>query len=220
MSNVFLSTSIIYLASKEAGCVDENDEIILDCETHVYGFYPSSFVTNIAALGGLLAAFLMPLIGAIVDYTSHRWNVGWFVAVAIFILQLIQIGTVSATWFPMAKLQAIVGALFYLHYLLMVSYLPDIARYDVDVPTMTRFNRSFFGLQFGGEVVYILLVVGISIGVDFNSVQTGQLGQLVGSLWIGVGKNSPRWKVVFSWAGILMLHTKLGQSMRVIIEEG
>mmetsp|Transcript_2060 Transcript_2060/g.4513 ORF Transcript_2060/g.4513 Transcript_2060/m.4513 type:complete len:136 (+) Transcript_2060:147-554(+) len=69
MSGVFLSAAFIYLASVEAGCVDENDEIDNECDNRVYGFRPAALVTNITAMAGLLAAIFMPFMGALVDYT-------------------------------------------------------------------------------------------------------------------------------------------------------
>ena len=77
MSNVFLSRSLIKLAENEALQSCEDEGIVADdCELTVYGFRPSSLVTNIAVIAGLLAAFLLPIVGAIVDYTDHRKLVG------------------------------------------------------------------------------------------------------------------------------------------------
>lgn len=82
MANVFLSSSLIFLASKEAGCVDvEMDEIIADCDNTIRGFSPAAIVTNIAIVTGLLGAFFIPVIGAIIDYTEYRLAVGIFTAV-------------------------------------------------------------------------------------------------------------------------------------------
>lgn len=128
MSNIFLSTSIIYLASVEAGCVDENGTVVDDCENKVYGFIPSSLIANIAVISGLLSAFLMPLIGAIVDYTPHRKATGIVAAILLILIQGVQIGTVAATWFPMTVLQAVAGFIYQVEVLATYAYLPEIAR--------------------------------------------------------------------------------------------
>eukprot|EP00339_Tiarina_fusa_P001225 CAMPEP_0117083372 /NCGR_PEP_ID=MMETSP0472-20121206/58701_1 /TAXON_ID=693140 ORGANISM="Tiarina fusus, Strain LIS" /NCGR_SAMPLE_ID=MMETSP0472 /ASSEMBLY_ACC=CAM_ASM_000603 /LENGTH=527 /DNA_ID=CAMNT_0004811973 /DNA_START=49 /DNA_END=1632 /DNA_ORIENTATION=+ len=170
MSNVFLSTAFIYLASEEAGCIDEETgRIITTCENRVYGFYPSSFVTdygfypssfvtNIATIAGLLTAFVLPVFGAIIDFTANRRLVGRWVAAFIVLIQGAQISVSSRTWFPMAILQAIVAALFEIHYLLAMSYLPDVVRYDVDEKTMNTFTSYFLQIQFGGELVYVFII--------------------------------------------------------------
>ena len=111
MSNVFLSTSLLYLASEEAGCIDDEDNLITDCPNKVYGFAPGSLITNVAVISGLLTAFLMPSVGAIIDYTPHRRLVGIITSVLVTLIQAIQIGTVSSTWFAMAILQVIVGSI-------------------------------------------------------------------------------------------------------------
>lgn len=114
MSNVFLSTALIYLASEEVGCVVKNaagEEVVADsCDKRVYGaFRPAALVTNIAAISGVMSALFMPIIGALIDYTPHRWNVGVWSAVLITLVQVVQCFTYAKTWFPMAILQAITG---------------------------------------------------------------------------------------------------------------
>lgn len=182
ISNVFLATSFIFLASKEAGCVDEATNRIIPCNTRVHGFFPTTFVTNIAAISGLLSAFLLPVIGAIIDYTRHRQTVGKIVALLILIIQTVQIGAVESSWFPMAICQAIVVALFEVHYALAVSYLPDIARYDVSHDTMTKFNRTFFSMQYSGQMTFLITCLVVSYFAQLNSIQSAHLGQSLSSL--------------------------------------
>mmetsp|Transcript_39638 Transcript_39638/g.95784 ORF Transcript_39638/g.95784 Transcript_39638/m.95784 type:complete len:529 (-) Transcript_39638:209-1795(-) len=180
ISNVFLSTAFIYLASKEVGCLDETGRIT-PCNIRVHGFFPTTMVTNIAVIAGLLAAFSLPVIGAIIDYTNHRRLVGRIVAFMIWTIQTIQIFTNEVTWFPMIILQAIVVALFEIHYSLMVSYLPDIARYEVDHTTMTRFNRIFFTLQYCGQVTWLTVCLVVTKAFKFNSIKSAHLGQSLSS---------------------------------------
>jgi MFS-type transporter involved in bile tolerance (Atg22 family) len=180
ISNVFLASSILFLASQEAGCIDPTTgRLSKSCDTRVYGFAPSSFVSSIYAIASLIAAFGMPLFGAFMDYTPHRRTAGRCLAFGLWLSQTIKIGTVSSTWFPMAILQAVTGVMFEFHFLLTVSYLPDILRYDVSYETMNRFNRTFFGLQFGTQTFLLLLVVAIAkwVSSDWTSVPTAQLGQ-------------------------------------------
>jgi hypothetical protein len=91
MSNIFLSTSLIYLASEEAGCIDENGVAIPDCDNTVHGFQPPSLIANIAVISGLLSAFLMPVIGAIVDYTPYRRATGIIAALLLVLIQGVQV---------------------------------------------------------------------------------------------------------------------------------
>jgi hypothetical protein len=73
MSNVFLSASLLFLASKEAGCLDDEGNVENDCDTRVYGMAPAALITNhVAVISGLLSAFFMPVIGAMLDFTPYR----------------------------------------------------------------------------------------------------------------------------------------------------
>ena len=127
MSNIFLSSSLIYLASDEAGCIKDN-VVIEDCVNTTHGFQPPSLIANIAVISGLLSAFLMPIIGAIVDYTPYRRATGIAAAALLCVIQCTQIATIAATWFPMAVLQAIAGFIYQVEVLATYAYLPEIAR--------------------------------------------------------------------------------------------
>ena len=136
MSNIFLNASILYLAREEAGCIDDEGEFIEDCEGKAYGFKPATFVANIAVIASVLAALLMPVIGAMVDYTAHRKRVGVVVSALMILIQLVQIETVSKTWLPMAILQAFSGFLYQALILAVFAYLPEMS-YRLDEDTMT-----------------------------------------------------------------------------------
>lgn len=116
MSNLYLSTAFIFLANQEAGCLDEDDVTIMNCEGRVYGMAPATVVSNIAVVSGILGAFFMPLFGAILDYTSHRKLVGVIATAIMVVIQAVQIFTLPSTWFPMVILQAISGFLYQVRY--------------------------------------------------------------------------------------------------------
>ncbi|KAI2503704.1 Vacuole effluxer Atg22-like protein [Fragilaria crotonensis] len=160
MSNIFLSTLLIFLASEAAGCLDKNGKVADSCETSVYGMRPASLVANIAILSGVLSALLMPIAGAMVDYTAYRRTLGCVSAFLMILIQAIQIGTVLQTWFPRSVLQGIAGFLYQVQVLATYAYLPDIAR-SVGESSMTRFV--------------------ISILLGFNDVQTG-----IDTIWSGL----------------------------------
>jgi MFS-type transporter involved in bile tolerance (Atg22 family) len=214
MSNLFLASSFIYLASDEAGCLNEKDQVIEGCENTVHGFQPPSLVANIAVISGLLSAFLMPLTGAIIDFTPHRRLVGILASALLTVIQAAQIFTISSTWFPMLILQAIAGFVYQVVVLSNYAYLPEIAR-SVGQKLMTRCEYhlsilngfssssyvhivlthcSFFAvastftmMQFSAQALYLVLVFGIAIVFDFDNVNTAQLSQGINVLWISIG---------------------------------
>lgn len=145
MSNIFLSTSFIYLAQKQAGCLDQDLEVIENCVGKAYGFKPASIVSNIAVIAGVTSALFMPFIGAMVDYTPHRKNVGIFTAVAMILIQTVQIGTVSKTWLYMAFLQAFAAFLYQAQILAVYAYLPDMSYFiGEEIMTKCKFPTEMF----------------------------------------------------------------------------
>jgi len=186
MSNIFLSTSFIYLASEQAGCVDDQGTVVDKCSTNVYGFSPTSLITNIAVISGLLSAIFMPIIGAMVDYTRHRKSVGVSAAAAMTLIQAIQIGTVEQTWFAMALLQAFSGFLYQVEVLATFSYLPDIARIVGEV-AMTKNTATFTMVQFGSQVSFLIVTIVLALALGLDDVQTAQLSQGINTVWVGIG---------------------------------
>lgn len=128
MSNLVFTTALIYLANEQAGCLEADGNAIEDCNGRVYGFTPAALMANVAVVSGVLSAFFMPLIGAIVDYTDHRWVVGVIASTVMTVIQVLQIGTVSKTWFPMVILQALAGFFYQMEVMAIYAYLPDMAR--------------------------------------------------------------------------------------------
>ena len=120
MSNIFLSTALIYLASEQVGCLDWDPyagrkKIDDQCDERVYGlFQPAALITNIGVAVGILSAIMMPIAGAIVDFTPYRWTVGVVSSAMIVLIQLLQIWTNSQTWFIMAILQAVFGVSYHI----------------------------------------------------------------------------------------------------------
>ena len=51
----------------------------------------------------------MPIFGAIVDYTSKRWELGRGMAIILFCTNLFQIGLSPSTWLTMTLVQATIG---------------------------------------------------------------------------------------------------------------
>jgi UMF1 family MFS transporter len=214
MSNIFLSTSLIYLASEEAGCLDDELTVVEDCNTRVYGMLPVALIANIAVVSGLLSAFLMPLTGAAVDYTPHRRKIGMYSAALVILIQAIQIGTLPKTWFAMSVLQGFSGFLFQVQVLATYAYFPVIAR-AVGEATMTHceyFNlqvdddacllyanlttsffpriyivsASFTMVQFSSQALFLVVVIALSLAIGLNDVQTGQLSQGLNACFSGL----------------------------------
>eukprot|EP00580_Thalassiosira_gravida_P006576 CAMPEP_0201633962 /NCGR_PEP_ID=MMETSP0493-20130528/7077_1 /ASSEMBLY_ACC=CAM_ASM_000838 /TAXON_ID=420259 /ORGANISM="Thalassiosira gravida, Strain GMp14c1" /LENGTH=531 /DNA_ID=CAMNT_0048105745 /DNA_START=119 /DNA_END=1714 /DNA_ORIENTATION=+ len=179
MSNIFLSTGLIKLASDSAGCLETETE----CNAQIYGFRPTSLITMIAVVSGVLSAFLLPIIGAIVDYTPHRRMVGVFSALFITVVQGVQIWLTDATWFPMAILQAINGFMYMVQVLAVYAYLPDIGRH-VGPTKMTWYSAVFTMCQFSSQATYLIINIGFQFGFKLKDVAAAQVSQGFCVAWL------------------------------------
>jgi hypothetical protein len=65
MASIFLGRGLLELASRQAqeACTDENDDQDCLANVRVYGFKPSSLLTNIAIVAGIISAIILPLVG-------------------------------------------------------------------------------------------------------------------------------------------------------------
>jgi len=179
MANVFLTNSILFLASREAGCVDEATNMAVDnCTNRVYGIKPSSIFTSVAVVAGILSATLMPVIGAMVDYTPYRRQVGIYSSIFILIIEAISIVTIQSTWFVMALLQIVCVFTYHMQSLTAYAYLPDIARV-VGEDIMTDFTGLFVQTQFTSQLGFLMIVILISTFFGFNDVGTAHVSQAV-----------------------------------------
>jgi UMF1 family MFS transporter len=177
MSNIFMLSSLLYLASDAAGCFEGESKFgDQACSTRIYGFYPSSLISNIGIISGLLAAFLMPVCGAMVDYTPYRRLIGIIIAIVLTAIQGIQVYTVAATWLAMLILQAIAAFFYQLQVVAVYAYLPEIAR-EVGESRMTTFCRNFTFFQFLSQFVFLVAIVVIQILVESSEILTAQISQ-------------------------------------------
>jgi len=176
ISNIFLSAGLITLAEKEIGCYD----VDIECGK-VYGFKPSSIITNIGVVGGVLAALLLPFIGAIVDCTDRRRTLGASTAFVMIVIQSVQIATFQSTWLIMAILQAFNLFLFQVHLLTAYAYLPGIAS-AVGQKNMIRYSADYSISMFTMEVFYAAFCIGIASAIGLspdNNEARARTGQIV-----------------------------------------
>ncbi|KAG7340011.1 vacuole effluxer Atg22 like protein [Nitzschia inconspicua] len=183
VSNVYLAGSLIYLACKESGGVDPITNECDDSNLTVHGgMKPSSLISNIAIISGLLSAFLMPVYGAIVDYTNHRKLMGIISMMILAAIRCTQIATIENTWFPMAILQAFAGFIYQVQNVSCYAYLPELAR-EVGQERMNNYTAVFTQTQFGSQAVLMIMVTGISFGLSLSTVQTAMVSQAGVFLW-------------------------------------
>jgi MFS-type transporter involved in bile tolerance (Atg22 family) len=195
-----VSVALVKLATEAAGCEMEADE---ECTGKVYGLNPVSLISGIPVVSGVLGAFLMPVIGVILDFTSYRRFVGVLFSAVFTVIQAVQIAIGEKTWFAMAILQAIAGFCFTIIILTTIAYLPEICEQvgqlkvrqncvrHVMVESLfisetfstrvkhAQYTSRFTGKQFSMQGSFLVLVSVLSyvLGIAKDSVQTARLCQ-------------------------------------------
>jgi len=187
MSNVYLSAALITLAEKEIDCYYADDDVEHDECGDVYGFKPSSLITNIGTMTGILSALLVPFIGAVIDCTDHRRKIGVLAALTMIVFQATQIFTFQSTWVFMAILQGVNGFIYNVQTLAAYSYLPGIAT-AVGPTTMIKYTAEYAVVMFSMEAFYLVLClgIGIALGLGDNNEATARLGQGVNVIVSGL----------------------------------
>mmetsp|Transcript_20021 Transcript_20021/g.30308 ORF Transcript_20021/g.30308 Transcript_20021/m.30308 type:complete len:492 (-) Transcript_20021:324-1799(-) len=175
MSNIFLSTSIIYLAKLSIGC-DPSPDAEEECDGRAYGLKPASLISFIATVSGVMAAFLLPFIGAIIDFTPWRRGLGIMSCTLLIIIQAVQAFTVQATWFPMSILQAINGFLYMVVSMAQYAYLPELALV-IETKTMSWYTSLFYMVQFGHQSLFLIVVIAAGKVFSWNDVTLAHFSQ-------------------------------------------
>jgi len=165
---VFLSTAIINLAKKEAGCVieiPEGETKAPECEEKIYGLRPSSLLTTYGTIVGLISAFSLPVVGAIVDFTPHRKLVGLVSGVIQISFIFAQIFISEANWFLMTILQVFSAFTGWIHTLVVFAYLPELTE---DENLLVSWTANFHMLQYISLVLFLLYMLGVLYATGYN----------------------------------------------------
>ncbi|KAL3944205.1 MAG: hypothetical protein SGBAC_001702 [Bacillariaceae sp.] len=158
---VFVSSELLRLAKEASVCVDSSDEggesdseQEEDCRVH--GMRPTSVLTNIVTITGLLSAFIMPLVGSIIDHTDHRRSVGSISAAAITTFIFVQMLIMEEHWLTAAILQILVSVAYTVHLTVVYAYFPELTS---DHDELTKLAAQFTGVQYGSSVAFLLTMV-------------------------------------------------------------
>jgi UMF1 family MFS transporter len=177
----FLAPALMNLAKEEAGCETEappGEHKVPECNETVYGIKPSSLFTTILTIVAVCSAPLLPLMGAIVDYTPHRRLIGRTVS-SLFCATIFPLIFVNEdNWFLMTILFIVAFFIFMFQMVLAYSYLPELTDQE-DI--LNDFTRNFTILTFSTIVLYLAVVAAIAggTGVQEDEVATARIGQSI-----------------------------------------
>ncbi|CAJ1954355.1 unnamed protein product [Cylindrotheca closterium] len=153
---VFVSSELLRLAKEASVCVDSSEERGGEEDCRVHGMRPTSVLTNIVTITGLLSALIMPLAGSIIDHTDHRRAVGSISAAAITVFIFIQMFVMEDHWVTAAILQILVSVAYTVHLTVVYSYFPELTS---DHGELTKLAAHFTGVQYGSSVAFLVMMV-------------------------------------------------------------
>lgn len=168
-TSVFVSVELLRLAKNAAGCDDTNDDGesagYEACDKRVYGMKPTSLLTNIMIVVGLISAFLMPLIGSVIDHTAYRRAVGRISAGFMTFFILLQMLLIRRHWFMAAIMQVFIAFFYLIHLTVVYAYLPELT---TSAHRLVQYTAQFTAAQYGSSVVFLVLMVVILSVVPNN----------------------------------------------------
>ncbi|GMH95027.1 hypothetical protein TrVE_jg5356 [Triparma verrucosa] len=161
ISGIFLGVALLSAAKTAAGC-QLNDDLCgedPECTGKVYGFKPSSLLSIMGMVVGLLAACTMPIFGAIVDHTNLRWKIGAISAFLLVAINVVQASISQSTWDLVAFLQIAAPYIYLVHCVVQYAYLPELTN---DKNVLSDITAQCNMWQFLTQVGYIIVVVAIT----------------------------------------------------------
>jgi MFS-type transporter involved in bile tolerance (Atg22 family) len=176
MSSMFIGPALLQLASDAAGCPSNDNDSDTECNLRIYGFRPSSLLSNIAVASGLLGCVTLPIFGSIVDHTHYRRHVGAYTAAFLTILKAIEISIGPHTWFLVAVLQIVAGFLFNFHLTATYAYISELSS---DSTIQSNYNSSFYVTLYVSSLLFLATVLGSSYIFHLNDIGTSRISQCV-----------------------------------------
>jgi len=190
----FVGTAVVQLARIDAGC--EPEDVKCSGRTQYAGIRPSSLLALYNVIVGLASSALLPLLGAIVDHTSVRRLIGRISAIIYCATLFPMIFLSESTWLAVAILLIISAFVGWIHSGMSFAYLPEMSD---DKEVLERLNTSFAVVQYGTDVVYIIVVVAIAAAMGWvdDSLATSRVAQSINFV-----ATTTVW--VYAWWGGLM----------------
>lgn len=188
MASLFLGPALLELAGRAAGCApiivetddnadsDNADINMEECTNTIYGFRPSSLLTNLAAVSGLLGALLLPYAGSLVDHTPHRRRVGAVSGLLCVLVKACEAFVSQQTWMLVVLGQVVTAVLFLTHIVAHYAYVSELSRCP---QRQARYNTTFSITIYVSTLLFMVQVIGISTAFHLGDVGTARVSQIL-----------------------------------------
>jgi hypothetical protein len=205
MSSLFLGPALLSLANVAAGCfnIDDttngnnnaddngNNNTYDSCSNvTIYGFRPSSLLTNIAAISGLLGCIVLPFFGSLIDHTNYRQFIGYTTGIVLCCIKIVEfIGLtlrhiLPNIWLYIAILQVASSIMFYLHLLAAYAYISELS----SIPQkQSYYNSSLFVIMYMSTLIFMIQVLFLSNTIQLPSTTLDMASKDVFTALIALG---------------------------------
>jgi MFS-type transporter involved in bile tolerance (Atg22 family) len=189
MSSLFMGPALLTLANEEAqASCDSRGE-----DARIYGMKPSSLLSYIAIVTGVLTALILPLFGAIVDHTPYRRQVGLWSAFVLLLIKGAETAVSSRTWVIVAVLQIVSGSLYYVHTSATWAYTSELTD---NHKQQASYNTYYFIVLYVSTLIFLGQVLVLAFSLHTDDVGTARISQAItfvtSSIFFGIA-----WKFLF-----------------------
>jgi UMF1 family MFS transporter len=190
VSTAFLGPALIQLAyadAEERFCKDQYNGVNdgdYNCtptedDLRVFGLRPSSILTLSSVVATAVAAVALPIIGALIDRSSHRKTVGAATAYALVFFNAVQAMLSQRNW-PLFWLSKIVADFTYIvHTSILLAFMKDLT---TNSQTLATYSSKFSVLQFTFTAGFTLFVIGYAHWAQQTIVQTSRSAHFVSAV--------------------------------------
>lgn len=197
-AGAFFGTALIRIAKEAAGCATEAPEgetEIPECNEKVYGIKPSSLLTTYTMIVGVASACVLPLMGALIDYTPYRLRVGRTVSFLFTVLIFPTIFLNEENFFAVAIVQVVLSFTSWIQTSLSYAYLPELT---TDELLLNQYCKSFTINMFVAMILYMAVVIGSlqAAGYGDDDVKATQVAMLI-AFCVNVVCLGSAWGVLF-----------------------
>jgi MFS-type transporter involved in bile tolerance (Atg22 family) len=168
---------------------------IPECEGRVLGIKPSSILTTYTMIVGISSSAILPLMGAIIDYTPWRLSCGQITSLLFILTSIPQIFLNEQNFRILAIIQLLNSFIGWTQTELAYTYLPELSENE-DV--LNDYTKSFTVAFFSSSVIYLVVIIGsvTAAGYGDNDLLISRTGIAV-AVVINIVLLPLAWKILF-----------------------
>jgi len=163
IGGIFISTAILNLSFIVGNCVPGE-------QCKIIGLKASSLLTTITSVASFISAFLLPIVGAIVDHSDYRKQVAIVSGVLIIICNFFEIFVSANTFWFVIFCYSLAGVIFLLHQMTVFAYFNELTD---DSKVLTRYQARFHVIR--QMTMFFILTSTLIISISWPGIERGSL---------------------------------------------